>query len=509
MWLGIHFGTLKVRVSFIFSGKPTIVRFGRYITWCPSIGVISKDGEVYTGHRTLYQRYLYPDSAESSDLITFNSWQDYFTTRHLFDASKLQSLLNVIRERAEEQSGVRVTSALFSISDKGLEEKDSLWLKQVAEKAGFEESIFISKRDLLIEYCNRVLPVKESKSNKGYYLLCGLGDFKTQVLLVKRSSYHWAHHDELEIQMGFESVVKRGVHFLMMQVKESVDQKCKNSLVFSKRMSLLLDSMFRSFLKQLDFFTNSSEYVSYSQKEISVSLNRTGLNELSSKYIQDVLELCRHLIKKNGLSTKSIERLLIVGDGAYKCVVDQFSVNKLGIPVFKIEEPKLAYTFDAALLANTLCRRFKWDKHVLKILNQYKESHGLYVRNDIPSRILDKHSASYDIPENEQVLGILDLSRFGALGARPSSVVFGQFNLYYRGTYENKYAKKILPYHKLAMKSVSNSIRKVEVSSNTIFDLEGSTLTGEMFIQMMRKILHRVDPDYFIAMRVNSEYGTY
>lgn len=369
---GIDLGTTNSAIARMENGEPVIKKSDTLKDTTPSTVNINKKQDIVVGDTAF--NILKNDNARALKTFvkgktnTFLEFKRTMGTTHSYPSSNLNKELTSEELSAEVLKKLKsfildenVNSIVITVPAKFLNPQKDATLK-AAKLAGFKHV------ELLQEPVAAATAYGLSSKNKsGYWVVFDFGGGTFDAAIIKAdegilsvkdtAGDNWLGGKNLDeaivdniiiphIQENFEIdfvINDNEKHQMLRDAVKSFAEEAKVQLSFKESHSLLTN------LGDLPFEDENGE-----EPEIDIDISIQDLEKIFSPIFQQAIDITKDLIKRNNLSGKDIDALILVGGPTYSPILRKMIKEQITDKIDMSTDPMTAVAKGAALFASTL-----------------------------------------------------------------------------------------------------------------------------------------------------------
>jgi len=476
MRLGIDFGTCFSSAALMIGETLTLVKDPYGLGYSlPSSVYVTPRGEILVGRAAEHQRTRDPSRYRHEFKRDLGKGREPFLLgeRPLRPEDLVALVLSKLKGEADRMAqGLGqppLKGAIITVPATYLDHRRRL-MEQAAQKAEFSEVELLDEPVAAAIYYAQRSGIQDGEIILTYDL--GGGTFDTALLQKRGASYEF---------LGLPDGLERcgGVdfdHAIYNDLAGKCSAELRDLLVSPHADTLALRT--RSIVSQEcnDLKHQLSEAQEAEMSTVvpgvgsleSYHLTRDAFNDLIASYIQQTLERCHRVVKNAGLRWGQVNRLLLVGGSCRIPYVQERLTQELGLPVSPAPDLELVVCEGAALYAAEKDKQesspdrprsdhaapphqdpdlvemieqamgiSSTDKlvsaptgaQIFSVLETMRGKTDVYLHPDIPARKLAISRVSTQVPAEQEILALVDMTIFGSA---KDAIVFTERGMYYR-----------------------------------------------------------------------------
>jgi F-box protein 11 len=363
MWIGIDFGTSYSSAALCDAadtppqqGDLKLVRDPiKHVNFFPS-SVYVKDNQILVGQAADNSARIDPSRYKKEFKRDLGTDTPYVLGgHHMMPEDLVAKVLQRIKEEAEKMHSHVLNDIVLTIPATYQEHKREL-MKQAAQTAGFQRVELLAEPVAAAFYYSWHTQDQQAFQEGEIILVYdfGGGTFDATLIQKQGAGYHYLGQPEgIEYCGGID--FDREMYKDIKSQDSTLADRLNQQTLSGNRDRQVMVEWCRAFKHQLSE-TLSHEDVPPSSNE-TYHLTRQQFNVMIKPFVEQSMEICRHLIQKANLTWEQIDRVLLVGGSCRIPYVRETIERELGRSAVWADDPELAVCQGAAIYGAELAKK--------------------------------------------------------------------------------------------------------------------------------------------------------
>jgi molecular chaperone DnaK (HSP70) len=361
MWLGIDFGTCFSSAAFMRNGVPTFVKMGYNTTSLPSSAFVTKQCKLLLGQEAEDSGIDDPSRLRREFKRDLGSSRPYIVGGcSVLPEELVAGVLAKLRDEARVKvprdssltSVVLTVPAVYEIEAHRRE-----LMRAAATRAGFEEVQLLPEPVAAALYYGASDASSEPFADGERLLVYDLGGGTFDAALVEQRGTDF---ETLTVPVGLDQGGTQFDHLIFQDLLRRCPTVVRRMLdgeglgddeagtLACQRINFWAREECRRLKHKLTTAAQASIYFNQAPLEPYV-LTREDFNQMIAPIIEETVNLCRTLLKEEGLKPEALAGVLMVGGSCHIPFVQELVSKRLGRKLLMVDDPALATCAGAAI----------------------------------------------------------------------------------------------------------------------------------------------------------------